>query len=51
MVHWVLVAEAFLFFAVVALVFISIPVAVVAGILDGLVKMVRRIRGNKSVDR
>lgn len=42
--HWALVAEALLFLAVVALLAISIPVAIVAGIPDAIVKMVRGIR-------
>jgi hypothetical protein len=42
MVHWFLVAESFLFFAVLALLAISIPVAIVAAIVGGILKMARR---------
>jgi hypothetical protein len=42
-VHWAMLAEMFLFFAAFALVAISIPVAIVAGIADAIVKIVRSI--------
>ena len=44
MLHWALVVEGFLFLAVIALLFMSLPVAIVASLLDKLIETVRRAR-------